>query len=464
MKKRILAFLMLTTQLLLLHTLAAQSSYTLTVLPGAKQTFAGFGASQVGFGGVIPEDARNSMESMVFHDLKARSLRLWVGSAPDVSESRMKQMFYASYVDTNVISRITRQGVSILLLAPARGESEPADDLHAYAAKLAQFILDVKTERGIAIQATGIANEPLHWTPNEIADTVRYLRDELNERGLDSVRIVAPECAEADADCDRKLDALRKAPESWSGLGAIASHSYNMAATSNEARRADGKPYWMTEASDNGNEAAENTSRAATIAARFLNDVNHGVTDWIYFIGFSYSKNVAADDDNATKLMVWDNTGNAIFTPLKYYYFKQLLSTFDPGAVFRTTISASESDMTYSLGMKPAINAAAAINPDGSWSISVVNDTGSCCKSKITDWHPAATYQIRIDVAELHAAHSRKFTVYRSRANCHFVKSGSTKMTKGSLAFTISPGELVSLRSAPQKPFRSHAGEEANHR
>jgi hypothetical protein len=450
LKTTILTALMLSAQLLI-HSLAAQRSYTLTVQSGAKQTFDGFGASQVQDDATIPEAARSRIEGMVYHDLGAKILRLWVGSAPDVSESRMKQMFYATYVDTDVISRITRQGVSTLLLAPARGESEPADDLHAYAAKLAQFILDIKTERGIAIQATGIANEPLHWTPEEVEATVRYLRDELKRRGLDSVQIVAPECAEADSDCDRKLDALRKAPESWSGLGAIASHSYNMAATGNEASRTAGKPYWMTEASDNGNETAENMSRAATIAARFLNDVNHGVTDWVYFIGFSFSDDVAADKDNATKLAVWNRSSKSIFTPLKYYYLKQLLSTFDSGAVFRTTISDTESDMPYSSGLKPAINAAAAVNPDGSWSISVVNDTGSCCKSKISDWHTATTYKVRINVNELHSARSKEFTLYRSKANCHFKKSGSVNMTHGSMTVVVSPGELISLRSAGER-------------
>lgn len=431
--------------------LKAQTDYTLTVQQNTMQTFAGFGASQVGGDGTIPDAARGQLERLVYHDLGAKTLRLWVGSAPDLSESRMKQMFYTSYVDTGVITRITRQGVSTVLLAPARGESEPTDDLHTYAAKLAQFILDIKTERGIVIQATGVANEPLHWTPEEIASVVRYLREELNHRGLESVRIVAPECAEADTDCDRKLDALHQDPEIWSGLGAIASHSYNMAATSNEARRAEGKPYWMTEASDNGNEPAENTSRAATIASRFLNDVNHGVTDWIYFIGFSSSDNVATDNDNATKLAVWDKHSESIFIPLKYYYLKQLLTTFDSGAVFRPTVSLTESDMTYTLGMKPAVNAAAAVNPDGSWSISVVNDTGSCCQSKITDWHAATVYKIRINVAELHSIHSRKFILYRSKANCHFQKSGSVKMTNGAVSVIVSPGELISLRSAHGK-------------
>jgi hypothetical protein len=451
MKRSIQAAVWLLGAQLLSQNLRAQTDYTLTVQPGAMQTFDGFGASQVSGDATIPDAARGQLERIVYHDLGAKILRLWVGSAPDVSGSKMKQMFYASYVDTGVISRITGQDVSTLLLAPARGESEPADDLHAYAAKLAQFILDIKTERGIAIQATGVANEPLHWTPEEIAAVVRYLREELNHRGLDSVRIIAPECAEADSDCDRKLDTLQKNDESWSGLSAIASHSYNMAATGNEASRTEGKPYWMTEASDNGNETAENTSRAATVAARFLNDVNHGVTDWIYFIGFSFSDNVATDSDNATKLAVWDKSSKSIFTPLKYYYLKQLLSMFDSGAVFRRTVSGTESDMTYTLGMKPAINAAAAVNPDGSWSISVVNDTGSCCRSKITDWHTAAVYKIRIDVAELHSTRSKKFTLYQSKANCHFQKSGSVKMTHGSMTVIVSPGELISLRSAGER-------------
>jgi hypothetical protein len=448
MNKRILFAVLPVCALMLTLPLKAQTNYTLTVSSGAQQTFSGFGASEVQPNGTIPDPQRSQMEAAVFNTLHAKILRLWVGSDPNTSESSMKSTFYSTYVDSNVISRITAEGVTTLLLAPARGEAEPTDNLDTYAAKLAQFILDVKNERGIVINVTGVANEPQNWTPAEITSAVKYLRTELDNRGLTSVQIIAPECASGDSNCDAKLDGLHGDFTAWTDLYGIASHSYNMAATSNEASRTYGKPYWITEAADDGNETAENTSFAASIAARFLNDMNHLVTDWVFFIGFSDSTNVTTDNDSATKLMIYDQATGTIFTPLKYYYFQQLLSTFDVGSVFRATTSATEGDMAYSYGQKPAINAAAAVNPDGSWGISVVNDTGTCCNGSISQWYSATTYNVTINVSELSGSGSKTFTLYRSKANTHFVNEGSVTMTNGSITLTISPGELISLRSA----------------
>src|SRR6185437_10789806 len=88
------------------------------------------------------------------------------------------------------------------------------------------------------------------------------------------------------------IDAIQADPDAWRALSAIASHSYNMAATPEAASRiaaADGrntKDYWMTEASANGPEAPGDALQAASLASRFLNDMNHRVTHWIHFIGF----------------------------------------------------------------------------------------------------------------------------------------------------------------------------------
>jgi hypothetical protein len=66
------------------------------------------------------------------------------------------------------------------------------------------------------------------------------------------------------------------------------------------------KQHWMTEASDNGNESEADVNLAAATGVRFLNDLNHGVTHWVYFIGFHESPDVTNDQDNATKFMGYD--------------------------------------------------------------------------------------------------------------------------------------------------------------
>jgi hypothetical protein len=96
---------------------------------------------------------------------------------------------------------------------------------------------------------------------------VKHLRRELDKRGLQSVQIIAPEHASADGVLNEQVDALKNDAAAWSALDGIASHSYNMAASGEIARRITGpddrnlKEYWMTEASDNGPEAPETIAR-----------------------------------------------------------------------------------------------------------------------------------------------------------------------------------------------------------
>lgn len=425
-------------------------SYNVVAQSGAKQTFIGFGVSETEgyYLGSIPASARSQMANGVFNGLGCKILRMWVNGSPSVSEAAMKSSFYSSYVDSGAVADVQARGVNILLLGPARGEAEPTDSLSAYASRLAQFILDVKTERGIVINATGIANEPQNWTPSEMATTIDYLRTDLDNLGLTNVQIIAPESASADSSCDAKIDGMYGDSTCWNAISGIASHSYNMAATSNESSRTHGKQYWITEASDDGNELPDNANFAATIASRFLNDMNHLVTHWVFFIGFDYSPNIQSDNDTATKLLVYNGATSSVSTNLKYFYFKQLLTTFDTGAVFRSCVSSSEGDMAYTYGQKPRINAAVALNPDGSWGIGVVNDTG-IPGSSISKWYGAKDTNVTVTVNELVGTGNKNFTLYYSQAGQHFVNGGTVVMTNGTITVPIAAKELVSLRSAP---------------
>ena len=430
--------------------LQGQEKYDLTVQASPRQTFKGIGASQVYIWepmNTIPEKERIRMTDMVFRDLGFNILRMWLGTGPKETVNTMKAKFYSQY--GNVIGEIRSRdpGLNTLLLAPARGESQPADSMSAYAMKIARFILEVRQERGIRINVTGIANEPLHWSIQQVVDATKYLRKELDDRGLQDVRIISPECASNDGDLNRKLDGLHADTAAWEAMDGIASHSYNMAVTDAQAGRTYGRDFWMTEASNNGNEGAEDEDMACVAAARFLNDMNHLVTHWVWFVGFANSRDVATDKDNATKLMVYDQARREIFIHLKYYYFKQLLTTFDKGAVFRSVMSSREADMPYTYGQKPAINAAAAINPDGTWAVGIVNGTGVSSQSHITKWYDASNCVLNIKIDELKGTASLPFVVFRSSANRHAVISDTILVRDGRFTISLAPRELVTLRS-----------------
>ena len=430
-----------------IFSLQAQTDYELTVQPGGRQALKSFGASQTN-DSRIPMEARRQMTDLVYKDLGADVLRLWLGTGSGKSVDEMKEAFCEEYVNNGTIQLIQSEGnVSTLLLAPAMGHKQPGESIPEYSAKIAQFILEMKQEYGIMIKVTGVANEPGAWTAQQMSDAVKYLRPELDKRGLDYVKIIAPECASNDADLNKKLDALHHDAKAWNALFGISSHSYNMAATDEQVKRTYGKDFWMTEASDNGNEYAGDENMASHAAARFLNDMNHSVTDWVWFIGYGYSNDVLTDKDNATKLIVYNQATSDIFIHLKYFYFKQMLAAFDTGAIFRRTMSGSEGDMAYTYGPKPAINAAAAKNPDGSWAIGIVNDTGVPGHPPLTSYPDSTTFKMNVKIEELKGSGSLRFAVYRSSANHHNVSAGEIVVKNGRFSVVVAPKELVTLRS-----------------
>ena len=435
-----------------LHAVNGQSQpqpVTLTVASQPRQTFQGFGCSMVSLQATeIPAVARAKMFAMVFGDLHMNVLRLWVQSGPDRTVEQMKAEFYRDYVESGTIADAQRQGVTTLLLAPARGEQAPTEPVPAYARRLADFILAIKTERRVRIQVTGIANEP-GFSPAQLAEAVRVLRLELDARHLKEVRIIAPEAASADATALRAIAGIKADPQAWAALDGIATHSYNMAAAPEFPKMIAGthKQYWMTEASDNGNEREDDVDLAASITARFLNDLNHGVTHWLYFIGFHDSPDVAADNDNATKLLVYDHKQRRIFQHLKYDWFRQLRRAIPNGARIYPLTADPGGDLTFSYGQKPFLNAVAARRPDGGWSLGMVNLTGITPDTDISQWHPASSLSVTWDCPPLAARARVTWNIFRSDSNHRFVSAGQTIMKNGKLTLMLRPGELLTLSS-----------------
>ena len=293
---------------------------------------------------------------------------------------------------------------------------------------------------------------------------VKRLRRELDARGLKSVQIIAPEHASADGVLYEQVDALKNDAEAWAALGGVSSHSYNMAATDDIARRIaapDGqnlKEYWMTEASDNGAEEPGDAFRAASLASRFLNDMNHRVTHWIHFLGFE-----APDPkDNATRILSFTSAPLKTTVFQKYFYYQQLSNAFDIGALFRDSKSSLDGDMTWTYGKKPRVIAAGAQNPDGSWSAGISNYTADSFAG-VQGWAdekwnrragghtPGQTFQVTLNIEELKGRGAIPFVVHRSSGKLQNADSGTVLMQNGQLTVTIAPLELVTLRSTAMK-------------
>lgn len=463
----------------------ADAAIVITVLPGGRQTFAGFGTSLGNWGGeyqTLPAERREELSRMIWSELGFKILRLWVnmnelGRAPGSPDLLQ---FRKNYVDSGIIADARKNGVTTLLLAP---ESLPprmveknndgnlalkAGSEKDYAVLLADVIDELKKETGVLLDVTGVQNEPNEkerFSPAQIATVVVELRNALDARGLQHVQIIAPEHASADDVLIAQTTALQQNETAWTALEGVASHSYNMGAMDRIAEMIaapDGgntKEYWMTEASDNGPEQPGDRRRAASLSSRFLNDMNHRVTHWIHFLGFE----VTDPKDNATRIIAYDPSPFRQTVFAKYYSYRQLSQAFDVGAVFRTCTSSLDGSMTWGFGLKPRVTAAAARNPDGRWSIGLSNYTAERFDDEKNwgdeKWNreqgghtPAQTFQVTIQIPELRDRGEITFNAWRTSDT----SPTSAILREGELTIAVTPLELVTLRS--KDPVRLDPG------
>ena len=442
------------------------------VEPGERQTFAGLGASLVRDDRSTPALAerltvaqRTSMPRLLWHDARFHILRLWFRPsdfAPKLGEHDLTD-FLNKYIRNHRIEDALAAGVDTLLLGPEEipdylgdGHGFIRDDaLPVYAALLADFIAQVRRNCGVTFQATGLLNEPndrpIRFHDAQWPTVVKALRVALDARELSAVKIVAPESANCGDDAYRAVDSIKADPAAWASLAGIATHSYNNAATPEMATRADGKEYWMTEAGGmtDTEESAGDDLQAASISSRLLNDLNHCVTHFIYFIGYELSD----PKGNSDRIIRYETNPFRSQIQLKYDYLKALAFTFDRGAVVRHVLASPGGEMTYTYGRKPALNAAAARNPDGTWAVGLSNFTSDVFSKLETEpWYreqggaSARSLSVTIHVVGWDTPEPVVWHVHRCSA-APAAPDVTEIMHAGRLTLKVGPLELVTLRT-----------------
>jgi len=464
---------------------------TLTVHPGARQTFAGLGTSQNNFQSPytkLTPERRALLSRLLFSDLRLKVLRLWwdVPAFAPPSGPRNPAPFVEAYIASGLLADARAHGVTTLLLAPDHVPPEMLEDparptslikpaaTGRYAGLIAEFIRLLRDRYKVQINATGIANEPPWFTPQSMVQTVRALRTELDRRGLRDVRIVATEQPNNDDVTDKFLTALKADTRAWASLAGIATHSYNMAARNAEARLVEGvdgrntKEFWITESGGGAalptSEPAVDARQAASMASRFLSDMNHRVTHWVWFLGAEEITRWPEDFDNVQRLIEYQplREGDWYLPLLKYYYLKRLSQTFDVGAGFRSVQSSLDGDMTWTYGRKPRLTAATACNPDGTWSVALSNYTSNDFAfpamtpfDRDNTGQAAQTFAVTLRIPELASVGAISFRVWRNSATLRDVEEGSVTMRNGVVTITgISPLQMVTLRSTAVRPPR----------
>lgn len=457
---------------------------TITVQSGARQTFGGMGTSQNNYQSPynkLTPERRALLARLLFGDLRLKILRLWwdVPTFAPSSGPRNPAPFAEAYVTSGIIADARAQGVTTLLLAPDHVPSELREDpakpdspikasaTQTYAGLIAEFIQLLRDKYKVQINVTGIANEPPWFTPQTMVDTVRALRAELDKRGLQRVGIVATEQPNNDDVTDKFLAALKADAGAWASLTGIATHSYSMAARETEAGFVAGangrnsREFWITESGGGvglpTSEPPSDARQAASMSSRFLNDMNHRVTHWVWFLGAEEITKWPEDYDNVQRLIEYQplREGDWYLPLLKYYYFKRLSQTFDAGAVFRSSQSSLEGDMAWTYGRKPRLTAAAARNPDGTWAIALSNYTSDAFAfpnmtqfDRDNTGQAARTFAVTLRVPELANAGSVAFRVHRNSAALHDVEESVVTMRNGVVTIPdVSPLQLVTLRA-----------------
>jgi hypothetical protein len=425
---------------------AAGEPIVLAIAKAPAQRLQGFGTSLMTDMQPLPETLTREFSQRVFGDLKMDVVRLWAPSGEQETVETMLETFARRYVNSGRLRLVAEQGVRLNLLAPARGESPPREPMADYARKLAEFILQLKARHQVAIHATGLANEPQEFAPAQLIEGVRVLRAELDQRGLREVGIVAPEFANNDRAALEAIQALLNDPAAFKALRGVATHSYNMAATPAiaAASAAAKKEFWITEAGNTGHEEAGDTQRAASLAARFLNDLNHGVTHWLHFIAYGDSGNLTVDRDNATKLLVYDRKTGATFQSLQYPYLRMLRVAFPTGCQIFPIQAKPGGNLLYSHGQKPELNAAAARLPDGRWTLAAVNLTG-LESTPIATYHAAATLHLAFALPANEARLNKTFHLWRSDVSGKIVDAGKVRLSAGKVTLEVAPQELTIL-------------------
>jgi hypothetical protein len=402
----------------------AQSTVTITVQDAPRQTFQGIG---VGLNGAILNNHASAAEvqQLIFDDLNTRFLRLWHRPANDGSVSA-DQRFLADYVSSGVIAAARSRGVTTLLMQHTELFAAP---LAAKFADYAEFIRVLRDTHGVVIDAVGLQNEPgpSGWTPAATVSAVHAYRAELDARGLQSVKIVPIDAPNADGTWAQRIQAIKTDVSAWAKIGAYSSHSYTMGANTQWSAFGDDKDYWQTEAGWIG-------PAYSTVASRFLNDVNHRVSAWFWFIGAHAPDNNG--DQNKHRLVVMNGNGSFSVNPT-YHFLRQLSQTFPVGSVFRNATANKNfpnSAMLWTVPeKKPAYNLAAAVAPDGTWRIGLTNGTQDVGESYYT---PAQDYDVTVVVRELAGTGDIPFHVVRTRENAAL-----------QLTATLEPSETITFRN-----------------
>ncbi len=374
------------------------------------------------------------MANLVYPGLGSNILRMWLG--PD------KDLALLQFYRDRIVPEAKLKGVTIFLLAPSKGEQKP-NNYTDWGNSVADYVKWAK-DNGLEITTTGMNNEPSlctcdpnGWQFSGINTAVKAMRSRLDSYGLNSVGIIAPEGANADNWLYDSFVALKNDPQAWNSLQGVASHSYSNATREEHGAfaLAGGREYWMTESSDNGQENAADPVHPYQSVARYLNDLNHGITHWVWFIG--YYRNVSTEGDGKTKLVNYDPTTDIVTAWPKYWYYRHVNSVFSKGTVLRRSTSPTAGNMNRSDSDISNVNVAVGKRTDGKLVAAITS---------------AINQPVTLNLAELAGSGNISFAVIKSSLGNYQQPFGAVTAVNGNMTIQMAANQLVTLTQSAGSP------------
>jgi len=372
------------------------------------------------------------------------------------------------FIDNNILSDAAKHGVSTILVA---GLGSASSRVHA---DTSAFALKKLHDAGVPINVMGLWNKPntngsgtRYRTPETVVTDIKLLHEKMVALGIqDYFKLIAPETVEwwplaaleqqekydyHKGDDENYIRAIMADSEALASLSCFAIQSYGKGMT-RELRdlvRPTGKEIWTTlsatDAVDHDSDYIDPVIGPVRCAI-MLSDLNLGASrciswTWQQMIALGYLKGCSPDS-----------------LPLEptYHFLANLSSALDSGAWLRQCISdpprpSPEMDFNYS--REPDIVAASAQNPDGSWTIALLNLTGVHAQHYASYFDPeeGRPYHVTVRIEELATQSKVPFSVRRTRAVAdRIAKDPEITMSKGTLKIEVQPLELAVLRSLPQ--------------
>ncbi len=390
----------------------------------------------------------------------------------DTSFDGFNSMVFWSYIENPVerdqmIAAAQASGLQHIIVNTTGEPETPEEHAQLLFMEIHEYMV-----AGYPIYGTTVMNKPntdesdtRRVDPTFLTVSAKLLRAKLDSAGYTDIKIGGPSTVEwapymdpttggashgysfVPGDNMAYLQAFLDDPAALAVLDAFDFQSYgwSMRDTVRQLAALHGKEQWVTLAAlDGKNNQNGQPILATAIAANLLANINHGVGSWNHW--------------------VWDQFFNlTTYQPnLRFRYLQAIGQHFEAGAIVRRVV-ADHTQPTASMAwnyydmqtpannLQPDIVAAAALNPDSSLSIGVVNLSGIQAQHFLSEYFPndAENYAVNLQIEELINVPSLTAYPQICKNDGQFSQEPPVTILNGQVSLVLNSKDMVLLRTDP---------------